>query len=359
MSLYETEEIGIKNTESHRIFFKQSIAGSSDSKYVSPFHDIPLYTKERGVYRMIVEIPRWTNAKMEICKTEPFNPIRQDSKKGKLRFVDNCFPYHGYIWNYGALPQTWEMPEFQHEGIEGCGGDNDPIDVIDIGSKVHASGSVVEVKVLGALAMIDEGELDWKIVAIDVTDPLSSQLNDLSDLKIHTPGLLKATLDWFRIYKIPAGSPPNRFAFDEQYQDREAAIEAINITHALWTKLINGDLEDPKKYENFKLLNTTLDDKASKLTASNAKDIVNQFISNLLKSSTTSPTSGNEKVNFIHKKELLNGSKSSSSASSKKGENQNEDFPTLVRRIFTTSNVIIPIALSAFVGLYIYSCYNR
>jgi inorganic pyrophosphatase len=34
------------------------------------------------------------------------NPIKQDVKKGKLRFVNNCFPHHGYIWNYGALPQV-------------------------------------------------------------------------------------------------------------------------------------------------------------------------------------------------------------------------------------------------------------
>jgi hypothetical protein len=48
---------------------------------------------------MVVEVPRWTNAKMEISKSEALNPILQDTKKGKLRFVRNCFPHHGYIWN--------------------------------------------------------------------------------------------------------------------------------------------------------------------------------------------------------------------------------------------------------------------
>jgi inorganic pyrophosphatase len=43
---------------------------------------------------------------MEISKEEPFNPIKQDIKRGKLRFVRNCFPHHGYIWNYGAFPQV-------------------------------------------------------------------------------------------------------------------------------------------------------------------------------------------------------------------------------------------------------------
>ena len=43
---------------------------------------------------------------MQIATTEALNPIKQDCKKGKLRYVHNCFPYHGYIWNYGALPQV-------------------------------------------------------------------------------------------------------------------------------------------------------------------------------------------------------------------------------------------------------------
>ena len=51
------------------------------------------------ILNMIVEVPRWTNAKMEISKNELLNPILQDTKKGKLRFVRNCFPHHGYIWN--------------------------------------------------------------------------------------------------------------------------------------------------------------------------------------------------------------------------------------------------------------------
>ena len=55
---------------------------------------------------MVVEIPRWSNAKLEICKDEFMNPIKQDIKNNKLRFVKNCFPFKGYIWNYGAFPQV-------------------------------------------------------------------------------------------------------------------------------------------------------------------------------------------------------------------------------------------------------------
>ena len=39
-----------------------------------------------------------------------------------------------------------------------CKGDSDPVDVVEIGRKLHKRGSVVVVKVLGTLAMIDEGD---------------------------------------------------------------------------------------------------------------------------------------------------------------------------------------------------------
>jgi inorganic pyrophosphatase len=39
-----------------------------DGKVISPFHDIPLYADqpEKGIVNMVVEIPRWTNAKVEV-----------------------------------------------------------------------------------------------------------------------------------------------------------------------------------------------------------------------------------------------------------------------------------------------------
>lgn len=90
-------------TTENRVFIERA----ADHTIVSPFHDIPLFADaNNGILNMIVEVPRWTNAKMEISKEETLNPIKQDIKKGRLRFVRNCFPHHGYIWNYGAFPQV-------------------------------------------------------------------------------------------------------------------------------------------------------------------------------------------------------------------------------------------------------------
>uniref|UniRef100_A0A8D2DX56 inorganic diphosphatase n=1 Tax=Sciurus vulgaris TaxID=55149 RepID=A0A8D2DX56_SCIVU len=140
---------------------------------ISPFHDIPIYA-DKDVFHMVVEVPRWSNAKMD-----PLNPIKQDVKKGKLYYVANLFPYKGYIWNYGAIPQTWEDPGLlglmtrHSDKHTGCCGDNDPIDVCEI----------IRVKVLGILAMIDEGETDWKVIAINVDDPDAANYNDINDVK--------------------------------------------------------------------------------------------------------------------------------------------------------------------------------
>lgn len=47
------------------------------------------------------------------------NFIKQDVKKGNLRYVGNVFPHHGYIWNYGAFPQVW-IPALQPTASANC-----------------------------------------------------------------------------------------------------------------------------------------------------------------------------------------------------------------------------------------------
>ncbi|NXX95937.1 IPYR pyrophosphatase, partial [Centropus bengalensis] len=173
-----------------------------------------------------------------IATEEPLNPIKQDIKKGKLRYVANIFPHKGYIWNYGALPQTWEDPNHTDK-VTGCCGDNDPIDVCEIGSKVRSSGEIVQVKVLGVLALVDEGETDWKIIAISVDDPEAQKIH-IDDVKKHKPGYLEATVDWFQLYKVPDGKPENQFAFNGEFKDKEFAVEIIKSTHEYWKALLHN-----------------------------------------------------------------------------------------------------------------------
>merc|ERR1711964_955980 len=168
------------------------LESKSTGQPLSPFHDVPLYADEaNGILNFIVEIPRWTNAKIEISKEDSFNPFKQDTKKGKLRYVRNSFPHKGYIWNYGAFPQTWEDPAFAHPDTK-ANGDNDPLDVVEIGETVGY------------------------------------------------PGQIRATNEWFRIYKIPYGKPENQFAFSGEAKNRSYATEVVHECHEAWRRLVTG-----------------------------------------------------------------------------------------------------------------------
>ncbi|CAH6718287.1 inorganic pyrophosphatase, mitochondrial [[Candida] jaroonii] len=218
-----------------------------DGNVKSYFHDLPLELDvEKGTANMVVEIPRWSNAKFEISTKVPGNPIMQDVKKGQVRFIKNLFPFHGYCHNYGAFPQTWEDITNDNGELQ-IFGDNDPLDVIEIGSKVHEVGDIVKVKIIGSLALIDDGELDWKVLAINTQDPLSKNVNDIPDIKKHYPGLLDSTREWIRNYKIPDGKPPNQFAFDGQYKDRAFTLKLIEENHHAWNNLIHEKIEKSDK----------------------------------------------------------------------------------------------------------------
>ncbi|KAL2911220.1 Inorganic pyrophosphatase [Polyrhizophydium stewartii] len=267
MSHYIPRVVGAPNSLEYRVF----IEDAATKKVVSPFHDIPLYANaEKTILNMVVEIPRWSNAKLEISKEDYFNPIKQDTKKGKLRFVRNCFPHHGYIWNYGAFPQTWEDPTQVHPETK-AKGDKDPVDVCEIGELVGYPGQVKQVKVLGTFALLDEGETDWKVIVIDINDPLASKLNDIEDVEKHLPGLLRATNEWFRIYKIPDGKPENNFAFSGEAKNKKYANEVIHECHEAWRRLITKAI--PAKADEYEIAvaNTEVADSPYRVTSDDAQ----------------------------------------------------------------------------------------
>ncbi|XP_047320881.1 soluble inorganic pyrophosphatase 6, chloroplastic-like [Impatiens glandulifera] len=97
-------------------------------------------------------------------------------------------------------------------------------------------GQIMKVKPLAALAMIDEGELDWKIVAISVDALWASLVNDIDD------GTLTAIRDWFRDYKIPDGKPANRFGLDNRQANKAYALKVIAETNESWAKLVKRSI---------------------------------------------------------------------------------------------------------------------
>merc|ERR1712232_1429315 len=113
----------------------------------------------------------------------------------------------------------------------------------EIGSRQHAQGEVVPVKVLGALAMIDDGELDWKIIAVALDDDLAAELHDITDVEEKMPWVVTGIREWFRWYKTPDGKALNSFGFKEEAVNKATAIDVIDETHQAWARLRNGDVK--------------------------------------------------------------------------------------------------------------------
>jgi len=237
----ETENFGEADTLEARYFAKDQVEG----EHRSLWHDLPLFEsdmetgKPTGSLNFVCEIPKWTRKKFELATKEALNPIKQDEKKGQLR----SFKKGDIYFNYGCFPRTWEDPDFVHPDVK-VGGDNDPLDVCEIGLRQIATGKVRPVKVLGILCMIDEGEADWKVVAIDREDPWADKLKDIDDVQRLIPGLLDAIREWFRTYKIPDGKPANEFALGEQFMNRAYALGVVHETHRAWARLIKGNAEE-------------------------------------------------------------------------------------------------------------------
>lgn len=212
--------------------FRSPSLANKEGKLISPIQDIPLWVnKAGGVARMVIEIPRGTHPKLEMHTGGPMNPIKQDVKNGKLRAIHDAYPF-----NYGAFPQTWEDPNHVDKDTQ-CKGDFDPVDVCEVGSKTFKTGDVVHVKILGVWAMIDDGETDWKILSVSVDDENAAKWNDFSDVPKE---VVEPVFTFLRDYKIPAGSGPNKFAFDGELKNKEFALHVVNETHDIWAEAVTG-----------------------------------------------------------------------------------------------------------------------
>lgn len=235
MPAIKTEPTGEEGTLDYRLRYT-----TVDGTPMSPWHDIPIHpTGEETIVSFVNEIPRGMQAKMEVATDEVNNPIKQDVKKGALRF----YKYGPSLVNYGAVPQTWEDPGSINAELN-VAGDGDPVDVTEIGSAVMPFGSVYNVKVLGCLGLLDEGEIDWKVIGINVDDPLASQMSDIDDVERLMPGKVDEVREWFRMYKTAEGKGENEYAYDGKAMDRDFSLNVIAETHKSWIDLRSGKIEN-------------------------------------------------------------------------------------------------------------------
>lgn len=105
---------------------------------------------------VIVEIPRGVRNKYEY-----------DHEQHVTRLNRHLTSSMGYPAEYGFIPET-------------LGGDGDPLDALVLTEYPTFPGCVIEVRVLGALFMIDEHGDDAKLIAVPSYDPQWKEVDDLS-----------------------------------------------------------------------------------------------------------------------------------------------------------------------------------
>src|SRR4029077_5471798 len=122
------------------------------------WHDVPLGSKVPEEFNTIIEIPKGSNNKYEI-----------DKKTGLIALDRANYSAAPYPFDYGFAPQTlWE--------------DGDPLDVVVLSTFPIQVGVLVRVRPVAGVMMVDEGEGDYKIVAVPVDDQRWENTKDLKDV---------------------------------------------------------------------------------------------------------------------------------------------------------------------------------
>jgi inorganic pyrophosphatase len=95
-------ESGARNTLDWRIWLLYKC------NPISFWHDVPLYPfpGNTSIINLVVEIPRWTDGKIELESSEPLAPIFHDERKGSPRFVESVYPHKSYPFVYGSVSST-------------------------------------------------------------------------------------------------------------------------------------------------------------------------------------------------------------------------------------------------------------
>lgn len=136
------------------------------------YHDIPAGSKDE--MNVIVEIPKGSSNKYEI-----------DKATGLIALDRANYSAAPYPCEYGFVPQTlWD--------------DGDALDVLILATYPILPGILVRARPVAIMEMIDDGENDFKIIAVPVDDKRWDDVQDISDINEHT---LKELKHFFETYK--------------------------------------------------------------------------------------------------------------------------------------------------------------
>ena len=191
----------------------------------------------------VIEITSGNTAKMECSPTIAHNPILSDINKNKETGLRQLRHYGmPTTFNYGFIPQTWENPAE--------GGDNDPVDLVDLSTTSKKPLlAVADYLILGCLGLIDEGEYDWKVLALEVKEAKELNVANMDDYEKAFPGRVDGIREWFRIYKTLEGKPENKFTEDGRVYTRDETMKIVLDTVKQYRELMDPASDIPQRKE--------------------------------------------------------------------------------------------------------------
>ncbi|MFP4376886.1 MAG: inorganic diphosphatase [Spirochaetales bacterium] len=163
---------------------------------MNPWHDIDASRVTPESFVAIVEIPKGSKKKYEL-----------DKETGLIKLDRILFTSTHYPSNYGFIPKTYAD-------------DNDPLDVLVLCSETLDPLTMVECYPIGVVKMVDNQEVDEKIIAIPFRDPVYSGYRDISTLPQH---ILTEISHFFEVYKALEHSDTSV----KMIVDRDKALEII------------------------------------------------------------------------------------------------------------------------------------
>lgn len=161
-----------------------------------------------GLVLAMIEITSGSQQKWQQNHSDE-NWLEWELENGSPRWVQ----FLGYPANYGIIPNTLlEKSE---------GGDGDPLDVLVLGSPLQ-QGELIAVRIIGIMTMLDNGEQDDKLIAVDPNHPVFGAVTDIAELTETHPAIPEILQLWFENYKGESGS-----VTDVRFEPQDVAMEIL------------------------------------------------------------------------------------------------------------------------------------
>lgn len=161
--------------------------------------------KSPEVVNIIIEIPKNSQNKYEF-----------DKESGAIKLDRVLYSPMHYPTDYGFIPETH------------CG-DGDPLDAIVFGSDPLVPGCLVEARPIGLLKMIDGGEEDYKVLAVQVKNPRFDNVKDIEDIKATHEHSLKEIAHFFAAYKELENKKVEVIGWENSQKAKEEIIKAQEL----------------------------------------------------------------------------------------------------------------------------------